>query len=177
MIRRTLLAALLASVPLTAFAGSETGSAGCTVVTQAAVDGAMTRIQSDDSAIPAPKSVTEMSCLDKFFSGFGLNLITSLLDPASLIDSVEGKICNLVNTTWNSLMGGAQCGLTISGFDIGFGTLGFGVMCPSLSFGGGGPTWASVSGSGVGYGGNGLYINGSPIPPTGYTAPATAGTF
>ena len=51
-----------------------------------------------------------------------------------------------------------------------FGGNGGGLSCPSLSFGGGGPPIASV---GLGAGsasGNGLYISGNGLAPTGYTS-------
>ena len=53
--------------------------------------------------------------------------------------------------TWNSLLGSAQCGLTITGFNLGFGGLGGGLSCPKLTFGGGGPPIATI-GIGVGTG-------------------------
>ncbi len=96
-----------------------------------------------------------------------------LLNPANLLTAVEGQICNLVKSEWNSLLGGAQCGLTLTGFNLGFGGLGGGLSCPKLSFGGGGPPIGSVStgtGSGIGSG-SGLYIQGNGLSPTGYPLP------
>jgi hypothetical protein len=154
-----------------------TGSTGCTAITQASVNGLNARIQADDSNINAPQSVTSLTCLDNFFNGVGLNLVTNLLNPANLLQAVEGKICNLVQQTWNSLLGKVQCGLTISGFNLGFGGLGGGLSCPKLSFGGGGPPIATI-GIGVGPTGSGLYINGAGTAPSGYSLPnVPQGTF
>ena len=144
-----------------------TGSVGCAAIVQAAANGLTARVQADDT-IPAPKSVTTLSCLDNFFNGVGLNLVTNLLNPGNLLQSVEGAICSAVQSTWSSWLGSVQCGLTISGFNLGFGGLGGGLSCPSLSFGGGGPPIASV-GIGPGGSGSGLYINGNGMLPTGYT--------
>ena len=152
--------------------GGTTGSAGCATITQAAVNGLNARVQADDSNINAPQSVTSLTCLDNFFNGIGLNLITNLLDPANLLQAIEGKICNLVQQSWNSLLGRVQCGLTITGFNLGFGGLGGGLSCPRLSFGGGGPPIATIGiGLGTGSRGGGLYINGNGTAPSGYSLP------
>ena len=68
----------------------------------------------------------------------------------------------------------AACGLTVTGFNLGFGGLGGGLSCPKLSFGGGGPP-ISTFGLGVGTNGSGsgLYVNGNGMAPTGYTLPTT----
>jgi hypothetical protein len=108
------------------------------------------------------------SCLDNFFNGTGLNLVTNLLNPTNLLQAVEGQICNALKQEWNSLLGSAQCGLTITGFNLGFGGLGGGLSCPKLTFGGGGPPIATI-GIGAGGAGSGLYINGSGTLPTGYS--------
>jgi len=138
-------------------AQTTTGSTGCAAITQAGVNGLNARIQADDSNISAPQSVTSLTCLDNFFNGVGLNLVTNLLSPANLLQAVEGKICNLVQQTWNSLLGKVQCGLTVSSFNLGFGGIGGGLSCPKLSFGGGGPPIATIS-IGTGSTGSGLYI-------------------
>src|SRR5713101_3359164 len=159
----TLMAAAALGGPAQAqTGGTTTGSVGCAAITQAGVNGLNARVQADDSNINAPQSVTSLTCLDNFFNGVGLNLITNLLNPANLLQAVEGQICNLVQQTWNSLLGRVQCGLTITGFNLGFGGLGGGLSCPRLSFGGGGPPIATI-GLGLGTGsssGSGLYING-----------------
>jgi len=167
------LVALIASATLGDTARAQTtttGSTGCAAITQASVNGLNARIQADDSNINAPQSVTSLTCLDNFFNGVGLNLVTNLLNPANLLQAVEGKICNLVQQTWNSLLGKVQCGLTITGFNLGFGGLGGGLSCPKLSFGGGGPPIATI-GIGTGSTGSGLYINGTGTAPTGYSLP------
>jgi hypothetical protein len=136
------------------------------------------RIAADDSSINPPQSVTKLSCLSNFFNGVGLNVITNLLDPTSLLQAVEGQICQAVNTAWQSALGSAQCGLTVTGFNLGFGLgLGGGTMCPKLSFGGGGPPIGSIS---TGYNaqqGFGLYMNGSPTAPTGYPLVSSGGLY
>ena len=175
---------LLALIPAAALSGpawgqtmtttTTTGSVGCTAVTQAAINGQTARIQADDSNINPPRSVTTLTCLNSFFNGTGLNLVTSLLNPNTLLQAVEGQICGLVQQTWSSLLGSSQCGLTLTGFNLGFGGLGGGLSCPSLSFGGGGPPIGSL---GIGTGG-GLYIPGHGMPPSGYTASGVPqGTF
>jgi hypothetical protein len=147
-----------------------TGSVGCAAITQASANGLSARVQADDTTIKPPTSVTQLTCLDNFFNGVGLNLVTNLLNPANLLTAVEGKICSLVQQTWSSLLGSAQCGLTITGFNLGFGGIGGGLSCPHLSFGGGGPAIASI-GLGLGNSGGGLYISGHGTAPTGYTLP------
>lgn len=155
---------------------ADTGSANCTLITQAAADGITARIQADNHDIAAPQSVTTLSCLDGFFSGAGLNVITDVLNPANLITSVEGKICNMATQAWNSMLGSLQCGLTVTGFDLGFGGLGGGAFCPRLSFGGGGPSWGTFGVGGSASGG-GVIVNGSSLAPTGYPVPANTGAY
>jgi hypothetical protein len=176
--RRTIAACVVIAGPtLLAGAGADaqtttTGSVGCAAITQAGANGMTSRVQADDTTINPPKSVTSLSCLNNFFSGVGLNLITNLLNPSNLLQAVEGQICQAVKQEWNSLLGSAQCGLTITGFNLGFGGLGGGLSCPKLSFGGGGPPIGTI-GIGVGGSGRGLYINGTGTGPSGYTLPAT----
>jgi len=169
MMRRFALTLALVSMPLLAYAQT-TGSVGCAAITQAAADGISARVQADDASIRPPNSVKNLSCLDGFFRGVGLNVISNLLDPTSLLDAVQGQICAAANQAWQSALGSAQCGLTVSGFNLGFGGFGGGVMCPRLSFGGGGPPIGSV-GTGANTTGS-LYVNGSPLAPTGYTLPS-----
>lgn len=164
------LAALLLLSPSLASAQAVTGgSVGCAAIAQASANGMTARIQADDAGINAPRSVKTLTCLDGFFNGVGLNLVTNFLNPGTLLQAVEGQICNLVKSEWNSLLGGAQCGLTITGFNLGFGGIGGGLSCPKLTFGGGGPPIATV-GLGIG-GGGGLYIQGNGLAPTGYSVP------
>jgi len=148
---------------------TSTGSVGCTAITQAAANGITARVGADDQSVNPPLSVTSMTCLTNFFNGAGLNVVTNLLNPQNLVNAVEMQICNLVKNEWNSLIGSAQCGLTLTGFNFGFGGLGGGLSCPKLSFGGGGPPIGSI-GLGVGSG-SGLYIRGQGMAPSGYTPP------
>lgn len=178
MMRHVLVAASLAVASIQpAPAQTTTGSANCALIAQAAADGAASRISADDSSIKPPTSVNKLSCLDGLFNGVGLDVITNFLNPMNLLTAVEGKICAAVTSEWNSLIGSVQCGLTITGFNMGFGGLGGGGFCPKLSFGGGGPSLGSV-GAGLGYaGGGGLVVNGSSLAPTGYTVPSNAGAY
>ena len=169
------LAAALA-VTLVALAPSvaRADDTGCTVLAQAAAAGLAARVSADDQTIKPPKSVTALTCLENFFNGVGLNVITNLLDPTSLLNSVEGKICALATSAWQSTIGSGQCGLTITGFNVGFGGLGGGSFCPKLTFGGGGPAIGSIS-TGLSAGSSGLYLTGAGLPPTGYTLPSLSG--
>jgi hypothetical protein len=177
MTRLTTLAlcAALPAVALCSPAMSQTtttttaGSVGCTAITQAAANGLTARVGADDQSINPPLSVTSMTCLSNFFNGTGLNVVTNLLNPQNLLNAVEMQICNLVKSEWTSLIGRAQCGLTLTGFNFGFGGLGGGLSCPKLSFGGGGPPIGSI-GLGVGSG-SGLYIHGQGMAPSGYSPP------
>jgi hypothetical protein len=148
-------------------------STACALLAQGASNGAQARIASDNAQIQPPRSVTTLSCLDNFFNGTGLNLITNLLDPSKLASAVEGQICAAVKSEWTSLTGGAQCGLTVTGFNLGFGGLGGGSFCPKLSFGGGGPPVGSIGLGGTG----GLNAGGSPTVPTGYSIPTISGLW
>lgn len=174
---RLAILALIVGLPAVTLSGpawsqattATSGSVGCTALTQAAANGITARVGADDQSINPPLSVTTMTCLDGFFNGLGLNVVTNLLNPTNLLNAVEMKICNLVKNEWNSLTGSAQCGLTLTGFNFGFGGLGGGLSCPKLSFGGGGPPIGSI---GLGAGsGSGLYIHGQGLPPTGYPQP------
>jgi len=182
MIRRIIpalaLATLLPVAAMAQTATSTTGSQACAAIVQAAANGVAARISADDASINPPQSVTNLSCLQNFFNGVGLNVVTNLLNPSSLLQAVEGRLCQAVNSAWQSTLGSAQCGLTVTGFNLGFGLgLGGGTMCPKLSFGGGGPPIGSVS---TGYNtqnGFGLYMNGAPSAPTGYPVVASGGLF
>ena len=88
LVRHTALTMALLSVPVLAHAQS-TGSVGCAALTQAAADAISARVQADDAAIRPPSSVKNLSCLDGFFRGVGLNVISNLLDPTSLLDAVQ----------------------------------------------------------------------------------------
>jgi hypothetical protein len=170
----TLLATAMPAVSALAQTTTTTGSVGCATLAQAAANGMTARMAADGQTISQPTSVTQLSCLNNFFSGIGLNLVTNLLNPGTLLQSVEGELCNAVTSTWNSWLGHVQCGLTITGFNFGFGGLGGGLSCPSLSFGGGGPPVANIGlGAGTAGSGSGLYINGNGLAPPGYALPQT----
>ena len=163
-------AALAASLACLGGPARADDASNCTTLVQAAASGMAARVAADDQTITAPASVTTLTCLDNFFNGVGLNVVTNLLDPTSLLTSVEGKICSTLQSTWQNTIGGAQCGLTVTGFDVGFGGLGGGTFCPKLTFGGGGAALGSV-GTGLAAGQTGLSITGTGVPPTGYTLP------
>lgn len=163
MTRMLVLAVVALLTPIAAVADDP-----CTTLAQAAAAGMAARVHADDQGIAPPQSVTKLTCLSNFFNGAGLNVITNLLDPATLLNSVEGQICATVKSAWQSAIGSAECGLTVTGFNIGFGGLGGGTFCPRLSFGGGGPPLGSI---GIGAGTSGLSINGQGSAPTGYTLP------
>jgi hypothetical protein len=175
MFKRIAVAAIVAVAAISAEPAlaqtTTTGSIGCAALAQAAANGMTARMAADQNTILQPKSVTSLTCLGNFFNGIGLNLVTNLLNPATLLQSVEGQLCSAVQSTWNSWLGSAQCGLTITGFNLGFGGLGGGLSCPKLTFGGGGPPITTL-GTGVGStgSGTGLYINGNGMYPTGYAA-------
>ena len=172
------LAFTLAFSPIAASAQTTgtttTGSTGCAVLVQAAANGMTARMAADQNTIEQPKSVTGLTCLGNFFNGVGLNLVTNLLNPGSLLQDVEGQLCNAITQTWTSWLGKVQCGLTVTGFNLGFGGLGGGLSCPQLSFGGGGPPIANIGlGVGTNGSGSGLYINGNGMAPTGYPMPTS----
>jgi len=163
--------ALAAGPALAQSSTTSTGSVGCGVIAQAAANGMSARMAADQNTIQQPKSVTSLSCLGNFFNGVGLNLVTNLLNPGSLLQAVEGQVCNAVQQTWNSWLGQVQCGLTVTGFNLGFGGIGGGLSCPSLSFGGSGPPISTIGlGAGTSGSGSGLYITGNGMLPSGYTA-------
>ena len=182
MLRRllpiALAVALSPAAALAQTAAATSGSQACATIVQAAADGLNSRIVADQTTIKPPTSVTKLSCLNNFFNGTGLNLITNLLNPTSLLQSVEGQICNQVNAAWQSVVGSAQCGLTITGFNMGFGLgLGSGMMCPKLSFGGGGPPLGSAYTNYSTGNGFGALMNGNPTTPTGYPVVQTGGLY
>ena len=173
MSRKALILELVTLFPLTAAAQTTNSSPGCTDLANAAAAGMAATIQADNQSITQPQSVTNLSCLGNFFNGTGLNVITNLINPTALLNSVEGKICQAAQSAWQSAIGSIQCGLTVTGFNLGFGGLGSGNFCPKLSFGGGGTPIGTMSiGTGTN-GQSGLYISGQGMPPSGYTLPPT----
>ena len=173
--------ALIMLLPQAAFAQAATattGSQACATIAQSAINGMAARIAADDTSINPPQSVTKLTCLQNFFNGVGLNVVTSLINPGNLLQAIEGQLCQAVSTAWQSALGTAQCGLTVTGFNMGFGLgLGGGIMCPKLAFGGGGPPLGSVN---TGYNsqqGFGLYMNGAPTAPTSYPVVSSGGLY
>lgn len=171
--RRRLCAATLAATLLATSALAQTGtsgSQGCAELSQAAAAGIAARIEADDQAIPQPESVMSLTCLDNFFNGSGLNVMMSQFDPATMLTAAASRVlqqvCAAARASWNAAIGSIQCGLTVTGWGIGFGSLTGGNFCPRLSFGGGGPALGSASLSSGAT--NGFYVNGSPAVPVGY---------
>jgi hypothetical protein len=174
--RALLLTAALATAHPT-FAQT-TGSATCATLTQSAANAATSRINADDTDIPQPQSVKNFTCLDNFFNGAGLNVVINLLNPQNLLNAVETQICSKLASIWSSTLGKAQCGITLTGFKMGFlggSTLGGGLSCPKLSFGGGGPALMSI---GVGPSNSGtLTVTGNAVAPTGYPITSLLGLY
>ena len=186
MMRKALSTALIVGLLLpgialgqatTAPPTTTTGSQGCATLAQASADAIAAQIAADNQTIVAPQSVTTLTCLNNFFSGVGLDVVTNLLDPTALLNAVVAQICSAVQQTWTSMTSGAGCGLTITGFNFGFGGLGGGLLCPRLSFGGGGPQLGTFGIGPGGSGAGGIAINGQPTAPTGYTVPTVGGLY
>ncbi|GAB3588807.1 hypothetical protein [Acetobacter peroxydans] len=151
-------------------------SEGCQALVQAAATGAAAQMKADDALIHQPESVTKFTCLDSFFNGVGLDMLTSGLDVSSIAQSTMGKICSEVSSAWSSMEGSAECGLTLTGpdnnFDLG---LGSGTVCPTLSFGGGGNTLINSGTNGSGT--NTWDVDGSTQLPDGYSLGNAAQAF
>ncbi|MGB5084173.1 MAG: hypothetical protein WBO09_06090 [Methylocystis silviterrae] len=179
------LVALFAAISTGALAQSSqpTGSAACSTLYQRAADTAAARIAADDKDIAAPQSIKSLTCLDNILKGVGLNVIVNLLDPTNLFNAIQGQICNAITNAWQNALGNKQCGITMSGFNLGSfnfggigGGMGGGLSCPKLSFGGGGPPMGYIGVGGSGGSGS-LYVNGAGRAPTGYTLPNTMGLW
>ena len=151
-------------------------SEGCQALVQAAATGAAAQMKADDALISQPESVTKFTCLDSFFNGVGLDMLTSGLDVSSIARSTMGKICSEVSSAWSSMEGSAECGLTLTGpdnnFDLG---LGSGTVCPTLNFGGGGDTLINSGTNGTGT--NNWDVDGSLQLPSGYSLGNAAQAF
>jgi hypothetical protein len=178
-VRHPALAVLAATLAFAAPAArsqtqADSGDA-CTEITDAATQEALERMQANDAYETQPDSVKSLSCFDNLFNMPGLNMITNILDPAAFLNSLTNQICNALKYSWDSTIGSAQCGLSLTGFNLGFSGLGgTGLMCPSLSFGGGGPPLASIGG-GWNAGHSGFIVTSNAQLPSGYTAsPADA---
>ena len=169
---RRLIAAVaavgLAGAPVAASAQVANGaSQGCAALAQAGVDAATAQIAAEDQTIQPPQSVRGLTCLDGFFNGTGLDVLVNFANPGNLIGAIQGQLCAAVTNAWRSTLGNVQCGLSVSGFDLGFGGLGGGSFCPRLNIGGNGSQLANF---GVGTGGAqaGFYLNGVQQLPSGY---------
>jgi len=172
-----ILAALLATaVPYASSAQTTTGSAACSSLYQTAANTVSARIAADDQNIAPPQTIKSLTCLDNFFKGVGLNVITNLLDPTQLLNAIVGQICTALTSAWQQAPGNKQCGITLTGFNLGtFNGLGGGLSCPKLSFGGGGPPIGYI---GVGTNNSGrLSVTGTGRAPTGYNLPTTMGLW
>ena len=148
-------------------------SPGCAALIQAGADAVAAQTEAEDRFLRQPRSVRDLTCLGDFFNGGGLNVLTNLTDFNSLLSNLGGQFCAAVRSVWQSEIGSAQCGLTVSGFDLGFGrTGGGGAFCPSLNLGGGGSALfnagASANGGLGGGAGSGVYVNGRQQLPAGY---------
>jgi hypothetical protein len=176
---RTLLVAGARALASPAIAQTTTApSEACTTITQSAANAAASRVNADDTDIPKPQNVKNFTCLDNFFKGAGLNVVANLLNPQTLLSSIESQICNKLTQIWTQTIGKAQCGITLTGFKMGFlggSTLGGGLSCPKISIGGGGATLTSI---GVGPTNSGkLTVTGNAVAPTGYTITSLLGLY
>ena len=170
--------ALLLTLGL-AIASPALGQTTCTTLAQSAANAASARIAADDKDVPKPQSVKNFTCLNSFFNGTGLDVITNILNPTNLLRAVETQICNKLTSVWQSMIGKAQCGITLTGFKMGFmggGTLGGGLSCPKLSFGGGGAPLLSIGVGGPG-GSGALTVSGTAVAPAGYPITSLLGLY
>lgn len=162
---------ILALLPIQAGAASS----GCQALVQAAATGKAAQIKTDDAMIQQPESVTKFTCLDGFFNGIGLDILTNGLNLAAIAQAAMGKVCMELTNVWLTLESAAQCGLNVSSFDDNFNLgLGLGAICPTLNFGGGGD---QLINTGVNTNGKNSYtdnpntydVNGSLQLPDGYS--------
>ena len=124
----------------------------------------------------SPRLVKSLSCLDNFFKGSGLNLVANLLNPQTLLSSIQTQICNKLTSMWTSALGSHQCGITLTGLKLGFlggSTSGGGISCPKLTFGGGGPPIARIGWGSSNSGG--FYMNSNAVVPSGYSITSLLG--
>lgn len=167
-----ILTALLLCIPL----ASHCETSGCQALIQAAATGKAAQIKTDDAMIAQPESVTKFTCLGNFFNGVGLDVLTNGLDISSIAQSAMGKVCDALNSVWDTLESSVQCGLNVSSFDNNFNLgLGAGSICPTLDFGGGGD---SLINSGLNTSGqNSFDLNGDTQLPDGYSLGDTYKAF
>lgn len=141
-------------------------SDGCNALIQAGLDASSGQIRTEDDTIRQPTSVKSLTCLGDFFGG-GLKLLTSLTDVSSLINSMAGQFCTALRNAWESQLGSANCGISVTGINFGFGGLGGGSFCGTLTIGGGGGQLGSI-GVQTGGGGGSSYVPTYNQRPTGY---------
>ena len=138
-------------------------SADCAALIQAGQDAVIEQIRLEETTIKQPTSVRDLTCLGNFFGG-GLNLLTSLTDFGALANQFSGQICSAIRGAWDATLGSANCGLMVTGPQLGFGMPGGGNLCGRLNIGGGGNVLANF---GVGTGG-GTYAAPLVPRPAGY---------
>lgn len=146
--KKNILTALIVSVFInhgvalaqTASSSNEAEQNLCNNLAKSAASQIETRIKADNDSIPQPESVFNLSCLNGFFSGVGINMFSNVINPQNILNQITGKICAAVDQTWNSAMNSTtQCGLTLSIPDIGFNgiNLGSGSLCHNVNIGSG----------------------------------------
>lgn len=150
-------------------AWAQSGSAGCDALVRAAQAGMEQRIQADDEQIPPPLSVRWLTCMSLFFNGIGFDVIEDFMGAlvGMLTEAAVNAVCNLAREAWDATVGQIQCGITVQGFNIGFGgSLRGGTFCPTVTLGGNGPV---VFGASIMAGAdNTPYVGVATAPPTGY---------
>ena len=144
---RSMTAGLILLTATSAYAQSE----GCAALMQAGADAISGQIALENGTIKQPQSVRSLSCLGDFF-GNGLSLLTSVADIGALVNNMAGQFYATLKNAWDAQLGAANCGLTVTGINYGFG-LGGGNFCPKLTIGGGGATLGQF---GTGGGGTGV---------------------
>ncbi len=152
---------MAAGLLLLTAASAHAQSEGCTALMQAGADAISGQIALEDGTIKQPTSVRSLSCLGDFF-GNGLNLLTSVADIGALVNGMAGQLCATLKSAWDAQLGAANCGLTVTGINFGFG-LGGGNFCPKLTIGGSGATLGQF-----GTNGGGTYVPSYSQQPTGY---------
>jgi len=152
---------IVAGLFLLATSSAYAQSEGCTALMQAGADAISGQIALEDGTIKQPTSVRSLSCLGDFF-GNGLSLLTSVADIGALVNNMAGQFCATLKNAWDAQLGAANCGLTVTGINYGFG-LGGGSFCPKLTIGGGGATLGQF-----GTNGGGTYVPSYSQQPTGY---------
>lgn len=161
-----LVAAAVALPVQVAFAQA---SPGCEDLARAAAAGMEARVAADDEQIAPPMPVRELTCMDFFFDGDIFNVLTDFEGAlAGMLTSAAFRAaCDLARQAWDATLGNIQCGITLQGFNIGFGgSLGGGTFCPAVALGGNGPVLASAT---LAAGARSApYAGIVPMSPTGY---------